>query len=122
MGLLIAPHLSRHVLEFPPVNERVTALHLRVGDRCLTVVSTYGPNSSSECPAFLESVGGLLESAPTGDTIVLMRDFCASHSLSIANTMFKDRGVHQCTWHQDTLGQRSIIDFVANNRLRGHVI
>ncbi|KAI3374958.1 hypothetical protein L3Q82_021490 [Scortum barcoo] len=26
--------------------------------------------------------------------------------------MFKHKGVHQCTWHQDTLGRRSMIDFV----------
>ncbi|KAI3372563.1 hypothetical protein L3Q82_023042, partial [Scortum barcoo] len=33
VGLLIAPQLSRHVLEFTPVNERVASLRLRVGDR-----------------------------------------------------------------------------------------
>ena len=33
LGLLIAPQLSRYVLEFTPVNERVASLHLRVGDR-----------------------------------------------------------------------------------------
>ncbi|KAI3354782.1 hypothetical protein L3Q82_004525 [Scortum barcoo] len=26
--------------------------------------------------------------------------------------MFEHKGVHQCTWHQDTLGRRSMIDFV----------
>ncbi|KAI3355931.1 hypothetical protein L3Q82_004479 [Scortum barcoo] len=29
------------------------------------------------------------------------------------NTMFEHKGVHQCiAWHQDTLGRRSMIDFV----------
>ena len=43
---------------------------------------------------------------------VLLLDFCACHSLSITNTMFKHKGVHLCTWHQDAIGQRSMIDFV----------
>ncbi|KAI3376581.1 hypothetical protein L3Q82_016461, partial [Scortum barcoo] len=38
VGLLIAPQLSRHVLEFTPVNERVASLRLRVGDRSLAVL------------------------------------------------------------------------------------
>ena len=77
MGLLIAPQLSRHVLEFTQVNETVISLHLRVGDRSLTVVSAYGPNSSAEYPAFLESLGGVLESAPTGDSVIVLGDFSA---------------------------------------------
>ena len=67
MGLLIAPQLSRHVLEFSPVNKRIVSLRLRAGDRPLTVVSAYGPNSSVEYQAVLETLGGVLESAPTGD-------------------------------------------------------
>ncbi|KAK3564781.1 hypothetical protein QTP86_026411, partial [Hemibagrus guttatus] len=77
VGLLIAPQLSRHVLEFSQVNERVVSLRLRAGDRCLTVVSAYGPNGSVEYPTFLETLRGVLEGAPTGDSIVLLGDFNA---------------------------------------------
>ncbi|KAK3555364.1 hypothetical protein QTP86_014959, partial [Hemibagrus guttatus] len=156
LGLLIAPQLSRHVLEFSPVNERVVSLHLRDGDRCLTVVSAYGPNGTVKYPTFLETLQGVLEGAPTGDSIVLLGDFnghvgndsdtwrgvigrnsppdlnssgvllldfCASHNLSITNTMFKHKGAHQYMWYQDTLGWRSMIDLVVvSSDLRPHVL
>ncbi|KAI3363710.1 hypothetical protein L3Q82_001324 [Scortum barcoo] len=149
VGLLIAPQLSRQCVGVHPgERERVASLRLRVGDRSLAVVCAYGPNSSTEYPAFLESLGGVLDSAPTGDNAhvgnnsdtwrgvigrnglpdlnpsgVLLLDFCASHSLSITNTMFEHKGVHQCTWHQDTLGRRSMIDFVVvSSDLRPYVL
>ena len=72
VGLLIAPQLSRHVLEFTPVNERVASLHLRVGERSLTIVSAYGPNSGAEYQTFLGSLEGALNGAPTGDSVILL--------------------------------------------------
>ena len=68
VGLLIAPQLNRHVLEFIPVNERVVSMCLWVRDRSLIVVLAYGPNSSIESPPFSEARGGVVESAPTRDS------------------------------------------------------
>ncbi|KAI3354569.1 hypothetical protein L3Q82_019073 [Scortum barcoo] len=125
VGLLIAPQLSRHVLEFTPVNERVASLRLRVGDRSLAIVCAYGPNSSTEYPppSWSPWEGYLIVLRLRGlhcSTGGLQRSLTG---LSITNTMFEHKGVHQCTWHQDTLGRRSMIDFVVvSSDLRPYVL
>ncbi|TWW80198.1 hypothetical protein D4764_01G0000130 [Takifugu flavidus] len=54
---------------------------------------------------------------------VLLLDFCARLRLSMTTTLFRHKGVHMCTWHQDALGPRSMIDFVAvSSDLRPHVL
>ena len=42
---------------------------------------------------------------------IQLLDFCAIHSSSITNTMFR-WVVRKCTWHQDALALQSMIDFV----------
>lgn len=79
MGLLITPELSRCELEFTPANEKFASLRLRYGDRFLTVMSAYVPNSSKRYPAFLESLGGLQDGALVGDAVVLLGNFNKAH-------------------------------------------
>ncbi len=41
----------------------------------------------------------------------LLLDLCARHGLAIINTLLEHRVVPKCTWYQNTLGQRSVIDW-----------
>lgn len=69
---LIAPQLSHHMLEIPPVNERVESLqqqasHCNFGLMVLIAVEKPKP----------ESLGGTLDGAPNGDSVFLPRNFTA---------------------------------------------
>lgn len=110
------------MLDFTPVNEKITSLCIRVGNRSFTVVSAYSPISSAEYPGLLVFLEGVLDGPLTWDYVVLLGDFnahgdddsddigmnslpdldqgifllldiCVSHRLSITNTMFKLGGV-----------------------------
>ena len=156
MVILVGPQFGACTLEFTPVSERVVFLRFQVGGRILAVVCAYGPNISSAYPPFLESLERVLESAPPGDSLVLLGDFnahigsdsetwrgvvgkngppdlnpsavqlldfCACHGLSITILPFWHKGVHMCTWHQDTLGGSLMINFVVVSLdLRPHVL
>ncbi|KAI3362618.1 hypothetical protein L3Q82_001620 [Scortum barcoo] len=55
---------------------------------------------------------------------VQLLDFCASHSLSIMNTMLEHKSVHKCTWHQGRPSRRrSMINFIiVSSDLRPYVL
>lgn len=65
--LLIAPWFSA---SFTLVNERVAYIQLHPRGWALSVVCPYALNTSSKYPTSLETLDGVLDGAPSGDSIV----------------------------------------------------
>ena len=77
MGFLIGHQLSANVLVLSLWMKGLLPCAFCGGEHVLTVVCAYGPNCSSKYPPFLVFLEKVLESAPTGDSIVLLGDFNA---------------------------------------------
>lgn len=76
-SLLLTSWFGVCTLGFSPVNERLASQQLWVREPVQTDVCAYAPDTGLQYSVFLESLVGVLKSAPTEDSIVLLRDLSA---------------------------------------------
>ncbi|KAI3360320.1 hypothetical protein L3Q82_014633, partial [Scortum barcoo] len=100
----------------PRVNERVTSLRLRVGDRSLAVVCAYGPNSSTEYPGLLGVPGREEEVGQTWQTQTYCEKVCWER---LAETSVRETGDIESEW---TMFSASIVDACGKIRSCGHKV
>ncbi|KAK2823344.1 hypothetical protein Q7C36_019944 [Tachysurus vachellii] len=108
VGLLIAPQLNSHVLEFTPVNKRVVSLHLQVGERSLTVICDYGPNGSVELGRPKRTVRVRWERLAESP----VREIFNSHLRQSFNQIPREVGDIESEW---TMFSTSIVDAAARS-------
>jgi exonuclease III len=77
VAILLHPRLTDAVVEWQPINERVTLLRLKLKKTTLTVIQVYAPNLEADYAAFLDTVLSAMESVPMTDSITIIGDFNA---------------------------------------------
>ena len=146
VGLLVSLNIAECVVDWVPLGGRVFPLKLRLQERPLCILQVYAPNIESQYEAFQEEVEVALGKATSSESLVLLGEFnahdnatwkgvieqhgdpdinkngrcllqfCATNGLCIMNTLFQHKRIHKYTWYRDSLGQRSLIDFVSFRR------
>ena len=104
---------------YPPFLEPLEAvLESAPSGDCLGLLANFSADVCSNNKTWRGMVRkkGPSDLNPSG---ALLLDICARNGLSITNTMFRHKGVHMCTWHQDTLGRSSMINIVVASNYRG---